>query len=239
MPELSPRWRVGLAVGAFALVAGTQVSFNNVRGAGLVLDARSGAPVAHAAVRVDCERHRLLRGAASSAVFTLHTDATGRFHYTLLDTWPCDRLHLHPEKAGFVETASLDSGYASIDSAHIPERLYLTASADARMQRLEYEHRKMQVRFTASPPPAGWRYQRAFAAFQQSKRIAQTAAEQEFVRAHYCKLLTTLHDGFAPADISYLAKRDVDGGDHAAQVAAFCSAAAAAAGNRGRNASDG
>ncbi len=221
------RWRrvVGLLVAlpVTAVVLCTQVpglfALGLAQGEGVVLDTETQEPIADAAVILECRR-RLLHGSSLVKYVATGTDRAGRYAFGFLDVARCDFGYVYPAKIGYVEVIEGQHSYE-----HVPERLYLTPVADARLRQLRSDHRMVSgSRFTRRQD----QYSALYRAFYEAKRKAVTREEQDFVVEAYCRQLIELYRLLTPEEREDTRRYAVtsSGGrvDHEEEVEKWCRA---------------
>ena len=202
-------------------------------GKGQVLYTATRLPVEGATVALECHR-QLFHGSAKIRDVTAVSDKAGMYEFSLLNVFGCDHAYVHVHKAGYVDSASIHTGYAYTSYGRIPEYRYLTAEADVVMLRLTAitpGRTGTTFRMDGSPAYAS-EYRTWYQAFFQAKEIAKTDRERQFVRERYCGSLAELYAAMsdqekaeiANAPVSYSWRDTYKSGkhDYAGEVLPYC-----------------
>lgn len=204
-------------------------------GEGQVLDTTTRLPVEGASVALECRR-QLFHGSTKIRDVTTLSDKAGSYEFSFFNVVGCNFAYVKVSKAGYVDSASIHTGYAYTSYGQIPKFRYLTAEADVVMLRLTaITPARTGATFHLDGSPAhASEYRTWYEAFFQAKDIAQTEREKQFVRERYCgslaKLYAALTDkekaDMANASVSYHWRGISRSGklDHAGEVLSYCAA---------------
>lgn len=179
-------------------------------GGGQVLDSSSSKPVEGATVLLKCLKSRPGWTYGEGSWYTakeveVTSDANGSFSFSGSEIFECHFVQVIPRKDGYVHTAGLDSRHAFTNWNKIPERLWLTPTSDANLQRLKY-HAAMSQGVSSSPTH---QYTVIYSEFIPATRLAKTKDEIEFVRRSFCDRLAEANEKLSDGDRQELEKISV------------------------------
>jgi hypothetical protein len=212
----------------------------DIAGSGILLNATTGEPIADGRIKIECSRAKLWDRPQVVQEATLTTDARGEYHYSFSGSLKCQGFEVHAAKEGFQERGcSKHTDVAKYTTLYhqrnardfdlVPSVLCLTPESGIVMQELEGKY-GLSLGKTIS---ATWcsleaaDYQRIYKSFWESRQIAKAAAQDTFIREHYCSRLVDLYSKLSSQDLHYLQRFSVSPVanvhiDHQREVVDFC-----------------
>ena len=177
-------------------------------GQGQVLDAESNLPIEGVDVRFDCQVGENIEGFRTLRVVSVITGKQGIFKFTREDVRGCRFGSLDARKDGYENVSGTDTVYGTINNTH---GFWLVPQAKAAMHKLKglysttikTRDNESTFPFTQSQKVV---YSHLFFRFVQSKSIAKTEPERQFVLDNYCSRLIALYDQLSTEDKDALTK---------------------------------
>ena len=178
-------------------------------GQGKVLDAKTELPIEGVKVFFDCQVGENIEGYRTLRVVSVMTDKQGIFKFTREDVRGCQFGSLDARKDGYENLSGTDMVYGSINNT---QGFWLVPQAEAAMVKLMglyFTTIKTQDNESAFPFTQGPKaiYSHFFFRFVQSKSIAKTERERQFVLDNYCSRLIALYDQLSTEDKEVLTKQ--------------------------------
>jgi hypothetical protein len=190
----------------FALTACTDIS----PGGGQVLDTETNLPIEGVEVLFDCEVGVNIEGVRSLRIVRTLTDAKGMFWFGFKDLRGCSFGSLTASKEGYENLSGpSDMVYGSLNRAH---GFWFAPKDKAAMRKLKnlygptVKTKKMEKMYPFAQGPK-FIYLDMFERFVQSKSIAKTKIEHQFVIDNYCSRLVSTYESLLPMDKEALSKQ--------------------------------
>lgn len=178
-------------------------------GQGQVLDAEKNLPIVGVEVLFDCQVGENIEGFRTLRVVSVITDKQGIFKFTRGDVRGCQFGSLDARKDGYENLSGTDMVFGSINNTH---SFLLVPQAQAAMHKLKglyfttIKTRDNESTFPFTQGPKAI-YSHLFFRFVQSKSIAKTERERQFVLDNYCSRLIALHDQLSTEDKEAVTKQ--------------------------------
>ncbi len=209
---------------AAALLAGTAVIYyfvlfrSDVHG--VVLTHGSGLPIAGAVVRLECQS-ATLHGYRTRFALTTTTGNDGRYRFP--HTRSCGHAYVQASRSGYVGAWDWHLEHALIDKPMEPDprRIWLVDEQDVTRLNLEGLLVVSKVPSPSQTPIPDDHYSVIAIPFKESKRIARTAQEFDWIRANYCERAEQ-HWAQTPAQSQTKLLQAGDVGDYDNDVVKFC-----------------
>lgn len=187
---------------------------------GVVLTHGSRLPIAGAEVRLECQA-ATLHGYRTLSTLTTTTGSDGRYRFE--DSLGCSHRRVEASRPGYVDAWDPGLKHAMLDKPFEPDpkRIWLVDERD--VTRLNLEGLLIESRAPSpSPTPIPDDHYTVIAIpFMESKRIARTPLEFDWIRANYCERVEQ-HWAQTPEQSQTKLLQAGDVGDYENDVVKFC-----------------
>lgn len=169
-------------------------------GQGRVLDTETNQPIAGVELRFDCQVGHNIESYRTLRIVSVFTNDQGVYRFTNRDVSGCQFGSLSPYKTGYENMSGKELIWHSLDGYVFQ----LAPQAEATMRRLKIIHSATIKNasnaathpFSSPKAEYGW----VFFRFIDSRNMAKTDRERQFVKDSYCSRLIGLDERLSPAE---------------------------------------